>query len=142
MLTALKPVDEQKNIVMQGFGLFDRVYDSASIDMTDWNTGRDPLEDADKRKAYRVSDWDEAGSINKQSTVLFKPMLGIIDQKKLIPLRCAPLQIESELVSDSAECVYVGNAPELHPNRCQRKLGDFRHPMQNGSAYTGLIPPK
>ena len=29
MMTALKPVDEQKDIAMQGFGLFDRVNDSA-----------------------------------------------------------------------------------------------------------------
>ena len=29
MMTALKPVDEQKDIAMKGFGLFDRVNDSA-----------------------------------------------------------------------------------------------------------------
>ena len=77
MLTALKPVDEQKDIAMQGFCLFDRVNDPADQEATGWNTGRDGLEDADEREAYRVSDWDEAGSIKKQRTVLFKPMLGI-----------------------------------------------------------------
>ena len=35
-------------------------------------------------------------------------MLGILDQEKLIPLRYAPLQFEFELVSNSADCVYVG----------------------------------
>ena len=108
MLTALKPVDEQRDIAMQGFGLFDRVNDSAPQDMTDWNTGREPLEEADNRKAYRISDWDGAGSINNQRTVLFKPMLGILDEEKLIPLRYAPLQIELGLVSNHADCVYVG----------------------------------
>ena len=103
MLTALKPVDEQKDIAMQGFGLFDRVNDSA--DMLDWNTGRDGLEDADERKSYRVSDWDEASAIKRQRTVLFRPLLSILDQGKLIPLRYAPLQFAFGLVSNSADCV-------------------------------------
>ena len=106
MITALKPVDEQKDIAMQGFGLFDRVNDAAELSATNWAQG--PAEDSDERKAYRVSDWDEAGEIKKQRTVLFKPMLGILDQDKLIPLRYAPLQFEFELVSNSADCVYVG----------------------------------
>ena len=93
---------------MQGFGLSDRVNDSAEQDATNWNTGRDGLEDADERKSYRVSDGDEASAIKEQRTILFKPMLGIIDQEKLIPLRYAPLQIGLELVSNSADCVYVG----------------------------------
>lgn len=63
MLTALKPVDEQKYIAMQGFGLFGRVNDSADLQETDWNTGRDDSEDADERKSYRVSDWDEASAV-------------------------------------------------------------------------------
>ena len=66
MLTALKPVDEQKYIAMQGFGLFGRVNDSDDLQATDWNAGRDGLEDADERKAYRVSDWDEACEINNK----------------------------------------------------------------------------
>ena len=116
MLTAMKPVDEQKDIAMQGFGLFDRVNDSDDLQATDWNTGRDGLEDADERKAYRVSDWDEALEIKTQRTVLFKPMLGILGQEKLIPLRYAPLQFEFELVSKSADCVYVGTNKNVNCN--------------------------
>ena len=101
---------------MQGFGLFDRVNDSDDIQTTDWGTGRDGLEDADERKAYRVSDWDEAAEIKKQRTVLFKPMLGILDREKLIPLRYAPLQFEFELVSNSADCVYVGPNKNVNCN--------------------------
>ena len=108
MLVAFKPVDEQKTIAMKGFCLFDRVSDSADLRATDWNTGRDGLEDADDRESYRVSDWGGASAIKKQRTVLFKPMLGILDQEKLIPLRYAPLQIEPGLVSNSADCVRVG----------------------------------
>ena len=108
MLTALEPVDEQTDIAMQGFGFFDRVNDSGDLQATGWNTGRDGLEDADERKSYRVGDWDEASAIQKQRTVLFKPLLGILDQDKLFPLRYAPLQLEFGLVSNSADCVYVG----------------------------------
>ena len=139
MMTALKPVDGQKHIAMQGFGLFDRVNDSADQEVTDWTTGRDGLEDADERESYRVGDWDEASAIKKQRTVLFKLMLGIIDQEKLIPLRYAPLQIEFELVSNSADCVHVG---PIKNDICNANWGDFRHPMQNGLANTRFIPPK
>ena len=101
---------------MQGFGLFTRVNDSDDIATTDWGTGRDGMEDADERKAYRESDWDEADEIQKQRTVLFKPMLGILDQEKLIPLRYAPLQFEFELVSNSGDCVYIGPNKNVHCN--------------------------
>ena len=138
-MTALKPVDEQKDVAMRGLCLFDRVNDSAESEATDWNTGRDGLDDADERKSYRVSDWDEASATKHRRTILFKPMFGIIDQEKLTPLRYAPLQFELELVSNSADCVYVG---PIKNDTCNANWGDFRHPMQNGSANTRLIPPK
>ena len=116
MLTAMKPVDEQKDIAIQGFGLFDRVNDLDDAVATDWNTGRDSLEDSDERKAYRANDWDEASEIKTQRTVLFKPLLGILDQEKLIPLRYAPLQFEFELVSNSADCVFVGPNKNVNCN--------------------------
>ena len=116
MLTAMKPVDEQKDIAIQGFGLFDRVNDLDDAVATDWNTGRDSLEDSDERKAYRANDWDEASEIKTQRTVLFKPLLGILDQEKLIPLRYAPLQFEFELVSNSADCMFVGPNKNVNCN--------------------------
>ena len=76
-----------------------------------------------KRRSYRVSDWDEASAIKKQRTVLFKPMRGIIGQEKLIPLRYAPLQIEFELVSNSAGCVYVG---PIKDDICLTQVGGFQ----------------
>ena len=108
MLTALKPVDEQKEIAMEGFGLFADANDSLPVHQTDWGVGTEPGEEADKRKAYRVSDWDESGSVRYWKTVLFKPMLGILNQEKLIPLRYAPLTIELELVNKASDCVFVG----------------------------------
>ena len=107
MFTALKSQDDQKEIAMEGFGLFDRVHDQYA-----GGQYADPTlaeEDMDERKVYRVSDWDEAGSVKNSRTVLFKPMLGILAQEKLIPLRYCPLQIELELVSNAADCMYVGS---------------------------------
>ena len=120
MLTAMKPVDEQKDIAIQGFGLFDRVNDLDDAVATDWNTGRDSLEGSDERKAYRASDWGEASEIKTQRAVLFKPLLSMLDQEKLIPLRYAPLQFESELVSNSAGCMLVW--PNKNVN-CNENMG-------------------
>ena len=103
MVTALKSQDDQKEMAMEGFGLFDRKYDQAAGGLVaDPDAG-----DADERKIYSVSDWDEAGSIANQRAVLFKPMLGILAQEKLIPLRYC-LQIELELVSSAEDCMFVG----------------------------------
>ena len=113
---------------MQGFGLFDRVNGSADVVATDWNTCQNAAEDADEREAYRVSDWDEAGSIRNQRTVSFKPILGNLDQENLIPLRYCPLRIELELMSNSSDCVYVGL---VRNDICNDNWGHFRHPMQN-----------
>ena len=105
MFTALKSQDDQKEIAMEGFGLFDRKYDRGAGGLLD-----DPeAEDSDERKIYRVSDWDEAGNIEVSRTVLFKPMLGILAQEKLIPLRYCPLQIELELVNSGSDCMFVGD---------------------------------
>ena len=104
MFTALKSQDDQKEIAMEGFGLFDRNYDRAAGGLL-----ADPeAEDGGERKICRVSDWDEAGNIGVSRTVLFKPMLGILAQEKLIPLRYCPLQIELELISSGSDCLFVG----------------------------------
>ena len=107
MMTALKPVDEQSEIAMEGFGLFADVNGSLPINQTGWNEPGAGEAD-DQRKAYRVSDWDEYGPVRYSKTVLSKPMLGILAQEKLIPLRFCPITIELELVSDAADCVFVG----------------------------------
>ena len=104
MFTALKSQDDQKEIAMEGFGLFDRKYDRAAGGLA-----ADPeAEEGDERKVHRVSDWDEAGNMEVSRTVLFKPMLGILAQEKLIPLSYCPLQIELELVNSGSDCMFVG----------------------------------
>ena len=49
MMTALKPVDDQRGIAMQGIGLFNKVKDVNPVGQTDWNTGQLTAEDGDER---------------------------------------------------------------------------------------------
>ena len=122
MFTALKSQDDQKEIAMEGFGLFDRKYGRAAGGLL-----ADPeAEDGDERKVYRVTGWDEAGVIQGTRTVLFKPMLGILAQEKLIPLRYCPLQIELELVNSAADCVFVGTQPGSLTCTGKLKISDIQ----------------
>ena len=77
MLTALKPEEEQLMISSEGFGQFD---DKSASQLTDY------------RKTYRVEDCDKSGRVWQSRRVVFKPMLGLLNQEKLIPLRFCPLQ--------------------------------------------------
>ena len=104
MFTALKSQDDQKEIAMEGFGLFDLQYDH-----TVGGFNSETIADEDNRKIYRTRDFDEAGPVVTSRTVLFKPMFGLLAQEKLIPLRYCPLQIELELVNNAADCMFVGN---------------------------------
>ena len=107
MMTALKPQDDQKEIAMEGFGLFDIQYDAVAM-VNGGGFSPDSVDAGDNRKIYRNKDWDEAGPIYGSRTVLFKPMLRIIAQEKLTPLRCCLLQIDLELVSSASDCMFVG----------------------------------
>ena len=72
MFTALKSQDDQKEIAMEGFGLFDRRYDQAAGGLT-----VDPdAEDSGERKIYRVSDWGEAGTIENRGQFYLSQCLG------------------------------------------------------------------
>jgi hypothetical protein len=95
MLTALKPQEEQLDIANDGFGNFD-VFEEYST------------EDADERKTYREGDFNESGQVINFRRVLFKPMFGLFNQDKLLPLRYCPLQIELELVNNGADSVFTG----------------------------------
>ena len=92
MLTALKPEEEKLMIAAEGFGSFDDRYGSLS---------------EDHRKTYRTQDCDKSGVVWQSRRVVFKPMFGLLNQEKLIPLRFCPLQIELELVTNGADAVYV-----------------------------------
>jgi hypothetical protein len=95
MLTALKTSEEQLDIANDGFGNFDVFEEAAS-------------EDNDERKVYREGDFNESGRVQYFRRVLFKPMFGVFNQDKLLPLRYCPLQVELELVSSGSDSVFVG----------------------------------
>lgn len=101
MLTALKPEEEQLEIATEGFGSFDSENSLPTGDTTDDQA-------IDNRREYRESDFNESGVIATSRRVLFKPMLGMFNQDKLIPLKFCPIQIELELVNNLTEPIFVG----------------------------------
>ena len=72
MLTSLKSGEEQLMISSEGFNSFDDQYGDVS---------------QDNRKTYRNFDYDKAGSVFQARRVIFKPLFGISNQEKLLPLR-------------------------------------------------------
>ena len=103
MLTCLKPRDEQLMIASEGFGSFD----DKGPGVTEAGGGVQ-----DDRKNYRTDDYDIGGYVEPAGSrrVLFKPMFGLLHQEKLLPLRYCPIQIELELVNQSADAVHVGTS--------------------------------
>ena len=72
MFTALKSQDDQKEIAMEGFGLFDRNFEPSAGGLVE-----DPdAEDSGERKIYRVSDWGEAGTIKNRGQFYLSQCLG------------------------------------------------------------------
>ena len=100
MLTALMPQDKQLEIACEGFGAFDKKNDGGG--------DADSLEEADNRGWWREGDYNESGTIVKSRRVLFKPLLGLFNQEKLLPLRYFPVQIELELANNAADCLFIG----------------------------------
>eukprot|EP00972_Heterocapsa_arctica_P027414 4030686-Heterocapsa_arctica.AAC.1 len=82
MLTSVASEKEQMSIAAEGFGS----YDQRTLLIAD-----------DHRKSHISSDHDKSGEISEARKVLFKPMVGLFNQDKLIPIRYLPLQIELEL---------------------------------------------
>ena len=110
MLTSLKSGEEQLTIASEGFNSFDDQYGNVS---------------QDNRKTYRNLDYDKAGSVFEARRVVFRPMCGIFNQEKLLPLRYMPIQIEMELVNYCADAVHVG-AWERHSNTSNWSISDIQ----------------
>ena len=91
MLHALKS-EEQLGIAAEGFGCLEDKYGNVA---------------ADTRKTYRLEKHDQSGIVCSSRRAMFKPMVGIFNQDKLIPLRYCPIQIELELVNNGADAVFV-----------------------------------
>ena len=97
ILTDLLPEDDQRDIACEGFKSFGFVKSEVA-------------HAAGERKSYRQTDHDLSCNVNLARRVMFKPMLGLFNQEKLIPLRCCPDQIELELVNHQADAVSLGIA--------------------------------
>ena len=92
MVTALKSPEEQMSIASEGFGSFDWVLDNI-------------VSASDSRSTYRLENYEQAGFVKTGRRAVFKPLFGLFEQDKLIPLRYAPLVIELELVNNASDAV-------------------------------------
>ena len=93
MLASPKSGEEQLMISSEGFNSFDDQYGDVS---------------QDNRKTYRNFDYEKSVSLFEGRRVVFKPMFGLFNQEKLLPLPYMPIQIELELVNSGADAVHVG----------------------------------
>jgi len=124
MLTDLMPEDEQHDVACEGFGNFDFLADD---------------EAADQRKGYRMDDYDLSGNVHVSRRVQFKPMLGLFNQEKLIPLRYCPIQIELELVNQTTDAVSIqaangftnGSNWDITDIQCKCDLLELDSSLQN-----------
>ena len=129
MLTDLLPEDDQHDIACEGFGNFDFVKDDAA-------------QAADERKSYRQTDYDLSGNVILARRVMFKPVLGLFNQEKLIPLRYCPIQIELELANQQADAVTTETAEgfsnganwEISDIQCTCDLLELDSSLQNENA--------
>ena len=93
MLTALKTEEEQNTIAGEGFCNFGGKY---AVE-----------QQTDPRSTYRQEDYDQAGFVITARRVLFKPLFGLVNQDKLLPLRSCPIQIELELVNSFIDAIVM-----------------------------------
>uniref|UniRef100_UPI0040498795 hypothetical protein n=1 Tax=Flavobacterium sp. TaxID=239 RepID=UPI0040498795 len=100
MITALKTEEEQNSIAAEGFCNFDDKYTAS---------------ESDSRSTYRSEDFDKAGIIFTSRKAVFKPIFGLFDQDKLLPIRYCPIQIELELVNNFMDAIIKrdGNKSDL-----------------------------
>ena len=86
----------------------------------------DPAAQAsDPRKGYMQTDYDVSGNVHLARRVMFKPMLGLFNQDKLLPLRCCLIQIETELVNSQADAVTT-ESWEGHSNGANWDISDIQ----------------
>eukprot|EP00972_Heterocapsa_arctica_P083928 12365887-Heterocapsa_arctica.AAC.1 len=84
------------SVASEGFGSFDTFYPKP------WAVQE---VDNDHRKSWLAPDHDCAGLVRDGRRVLFKPLVGLFNQDKLLPIRHMPIQIELELVSNRVDCL-------------------------------------
>ena len=113
MLADLLPEDDQHDIACEGFGNFGFVKCEIA-------------QATDERKIYRQGDYDRSGNVSLGRRVQFKPMLGLFNQEKLIPLRYCPIQVELELVNSQADAVYLETSEGGFQNGVHWDISDIQ----------------
>ena len=93
MFTDLLLEHDQSDIACEVFGDFDFVKSDPAAQA------------AESRKGYRQTGYDVSGNVLLARRVMFKPMLGLFNQDKLLPLRYCPIQIELGFVNSQADAV-------------------------------------
>ena len=96
MLTALKTEEEQNIIPGERF---------CNVDCKHATEQRH-----DSRSTYCQEDYDKAGMVITARRVPFKPIFGLSDQDKLLPLRYCPIKIELELVNSFTDAIVIRDA--------------------------------
>eukprot|EP00973_Karenia_brevis_P015139 2069375-Karenia_brevis.AAC.1 len=86
MFSILTATDSRTNVDMEGFGMGFNIGDNTN-QLTDTTNTPDGIQS------------------DSSQTVLFKPLSGLFNQNKFLPVRYAPITIELELVSDKTEPV-------------------------------------
>ena len=95
MLTSLMNEDEQTAMAIEGFGQYDVKFTTAP--------------ENDNRASYRFEDFDYAGQVYDNRRVMFKPLLGMFNQEKLLPCRYMSMQLELELVNQQGDACIDGS---------------------------------
>ena len=94
MLSDLLHEDDHHDVGCEGFGNSDFAKGATA-------------QAADQRKGYRQTGYALSGNVGLARRVKFKPMLGLLNQDRLLPLRYCPIQIELELVNSQADAVFL-----------------------------------
>ena len=68
-------------------------------------------------------DFNAAIKPNQSLTVLFKPLSGLLNQNKMLPIRYAPITIELELVDSITDPIIDPTEPSLSPQRTHQQIG-------------------
>ncbi len=87
------------------FSIFTSKHNRDNDDLTNFGFRYDDDTYYDKVKSTLTAASFQSIDGQTNRTVLFKPLLGILNQEKYIPLRYAPLTFELELVGAATDCI-------------------------------------
>lgn len=96
-------------VIVEDINDFDRL----SVMLTELMSEEQQMIMATQGFGHRIGEGDDAVGVHRTEyidmarVVMFKPLLGLFHQEKMIPLRFSPIQIELELVNDAGRPLVV-----------------------------------